>query len=87
MLYAKVDCPHCGNEVTFNNAKEIQKCCWCRRLVSVKFEKPRKNGKRIRCDVKAVDFPDKPNEHVSNNKNNKNLDDWTDKDIYGHKRT
>lgn len=76
MLYSKVDCPHCGNEITVNNTRETQKCRWCRRLISVKFDKPKKNGKKIkiRCRVEVVDFPE-----------TQNLNEWTDEDIYGHK--
>lgn len=56
MLYQKVDCPHCGNEITVSNLKETQKCQWCRRLVSVKLER---KGKKIKCDVEAIDFAEK----------------------------
>lgn len=57
MLYRKVECPHCGNEIVVTGTKEPQKCCWCRRLVLAKFKKLKKN--KVICEVEAVDFPDK----------------------------
>ena len=73
MLYTKVDCPHCGNEITVNDTRKIQKCCWCRRLVSVKFDKSRKGKKKFRCSVEAADFPEP-----------QNINERMEKDIYGY---
>lgn len=56
MLYYNTTCPHCGNEMTVNDLKETHKCPWCRRLVGAKFE--RTKGRRFRCTVEALDFPD-----------------------------
>lgn len=56
MLRQKVECPHCGNEIVVNEMREREKCHWCRRLLSVKFEKSK--GKRFDCIVEPIDFPD-----------------------------
>jgi len=68
MLYSKVECPHCGNEITVNNAKKEDKCRWCRRLISVSFNKNKKN--KIDCEVKPLDFPDESNFLLKNRKDN-----------------
>lgn len=54
MLYCRTECPHCGNEITVNNTREIQKCRWCRRSISVKLGRTSK--KKIWCEVKPMDF-------------------------------
>ena len=75
MLYCRIECPHCGNEITVNNAREIQKCCWCRRLISVNLR--RENGKKVRCEVEPTDFP-------KNQDNQKqSYSRWKDDDVYG----
>ena len=79
MLYRRVECPHCGNAVTVNNARETQKCCWCRRLLSVKLEKTSK--KKIRCEVEPVDFP----EGQKQDYRKQNYSKWKDEDIYGRR--
>ena len=56
MLYAKAVCPHCGNEITVNNARETQKCCYCRRLLSVSI--CRGKGRKVKCEVEPKDFSD-----------------------------
>lgn len=75
MLHHKVDCPHCGNEITVNNMRETQKCCWCRRLISVKLE--RVNKKKIRCEVEPVDFPEEQDSRKQS------YSRWKDDEIYG----
>lgn len=75
MLHYKAECPHCGNEITVNNVREIQKCCWCRRLISVKLERTRK--RKFRCEVNPIDFPE-------NQK--KNYSDWKDGDVHGRRK-
>lgn len=82
MIYRRVDCPHCGNEITVKSVPEDQKCRWCRRLVKATFS--RNKGKKWRVEVEPVDFPT----------NNKRYDDeriakkqsynrWMDGEIYG----
>ena len=73
MLFYRAECPHCGNEITVNNAKEIQKCCWCRRLISVKLTR---NKKKIRCEVEPIDFPEEKKQNYSR---------WKDEDVYGRR--
>jgi ribosomal protein S27E len=72
MFYGKVECPHCGNEITVNNEREIQKCCWCRRVLSVKFE--RFGKKKSRFNIKPMEFTEE--EKKSYNK-------WKEEDTYG----
>lgn len=72
MLYHKTECPHCGNEITVSNEKRIQKCCWCKRLVSAKFERTSK--KKVKCEVETVDFTESQKQSFSK---------WKDEEIYG----
>jgi hypothetical protein len=72
MLFCRTECPHCGNDITVNNAKEVQKCCWCRRLVSVKIERKKK---KVRCEVEAIDFPEDQKKDYSR---------WKDEGNYGY---
>lgn len=53
MLFCKVDCPHCGNEISVTNAKPEQKCQFCRRIVKVTIWR---KGRKVNCEVEAVDF-------------------------------
>lgn len=78
MLYRRVDCPHCGNEITVNNGRETTKCRWCRRLVQVRFTG---NGKRAKANVEAIDFPKEQQFDIRV----RSYDDWRDDDIYGCK--
>lgn len=80
MLHYATECPHCGNEITVNNARETQKCCWCRRIISVKLE--RTKNKKIRCEVEPVDFTP---ENQSPNYKKQSYSRWKDDDIYGRK--
>lgn len=81
MLYRKVDCPHCGNEITLKSIEEDQKCKWCRRLVKAKFTK---RGKKWDCEGIPVDFKDEPKSDLKIKK--KNYDEWIGEDIYGKRR-
>lgn len=76
MIYRRVECPHCGNDIGVSDAKETHKCRWCRRLISVKFIG---KGKKARCEVEATDFPE---ENVQNKKI-KNYSKWKEEDVYG----
>ena len=55
MLLYKTECPHCGNDITVSDKRKVHKCCWCRRLVGANFTKV---GKKTRCEVEALDFPE-----------------------------
>lgn len=77
MIYRRVECPHCGNEITVKSVPEAQKCQWCRRLVSAKFTKGR--GKKWHVEVEAMDFP----EEQKFNYGKKSYDDWKKDEIYG----
>lgn len=79
MLYHRVDCPHCGNEITVNNLRESRKCNWCRRPISVKLEKV---GKKIRCEVEPLDFTD----NEKQDHRTKSYSKWKEEDIYGRRR-
>ena len=93
-IYRKVECPHCGNEINVNSDVYHKKCRWCKRLVQVEFEG---KGKKAKCNVEAIDFPDEK-EYKDNNKNNKKekkmkrkpnrgnikpYSEWKDEDVYG----
>lgn len=65
MLFCSTECPHCGNEITVNNARETQKCLWCRRLISVKIQRKKK---KIRCEVEPIDFPENQKKDYSRRK-------------------
>ena len=52
-MFYKAKCPHCGNEINIHDARNTRKCPWCKRVISVKFEKIK--GK-TRCTVDSVDF-------------------------------
>lgn len=58
MLYQKVECPHCGNEITVNDTRSEDKCRWCRRLISVKFLRNKNKKRKFICEVEPLDFPD-----------------------------
>lgn len=75
IIYHATECPHCGNEITVNNAKEIQKCLWCRRPISVKLE--RISRKKVRCKVEAVDFCEEQKQNFSK---------WKGEEFYGHNK-
>ena len=79
MLCRRIECQHCGNEVTVNNARETQKCCWCRRLLYVKLERTSK--KKIRCEVEPMDFPKDQKQDYRK----QNYSKWKDEDIYGRR--
>lgn len=68
MLHRKVECPHCGNEIIVNNAREFAKCNWCRRAVKVKFTG---YGKRAKVKVEAVDSFEE--QRADNDRRNKNV--------------
>lgn len=74
MLYKKVECPNCGNEVTAKSVDEPQKCCWCRRLFTAKFIK--RKGKKWNCEVEPAEFTEERRRPNSYN-------NWRDEDIYG----
>jgi hypothetical protein len=74
MYYSKVECPHCGNELVISNAKEVQKCCWCKRLISIKFKWLSK--KKQIFTVEPMDFSEVQKKEYYNK--------WKDEDINGH---
>lgn len=75
MYYSKVECPHCGNEFTVNNERKSMKCCWCKRRMSIKFE---------RLGKKKVRFTVEPMESLAVQKND--YSKWEEQDIYGQKQ-
>lgn len=80
MIYQKVDCPHCGNEITVKSVPESQKCQWCRRLVNATFSKGK--GKKWRVEVKPVDFPvEQKFNYGKDNRSNRG-----DNEFYGKRR-
>lgn len=83
MAYRNVDCPHCGNEITVNSERETSKCCWCRRIVKVKFVG---YGKKLKVKVEAADFSENENFNAKtkNYDKRKHYNQWKDGDTYGH---
>ena len=55
MMYHKIECPTCGNEMVAKSVKEPQKCKWCRRLFLVNLTK--RKGKWL-WQAKPIDFPE-----------------------------
>lgn len=96
-MYRKVDCPHCGNEITVNSDTDVRKCRWCKRLVAVNFERKGK-GKKVKCKVEAIDFPDEKEHKEKKGKKEKKIKrepfrknirsylEWKDEDVYGKTR-
>lgn len=72
MYYSKIECPHCGNEFTVNSGDKIQKCCWCKRMLSVQFKKISK--KKQRFDVQPADFTEEQKKIFFNKRNGDNID-------------
>jgi len=75
MYYSKIECPNCGNEFTVNNARESMKCCWCKRLVSIKFERLGKRKHRFIVEPMEFSEEEKKDFHKK----------WEEKDAYGQK--
>lgn len=81
MIVRKATCPVCGNDTRVNNTKEEQKCEFCRRPISVKFEMRKAGGKnRWKVSVEAMPF-----ERRSDYKppKIKSLSKYREEDIYG----
>lgn len=74
----RVECPHCGNEMIVSDLKDTVKCCWCKRLMSVRFAG---KGKKASVIVEAIDFPTKRETPFNEFKS---YDSWKDEDIYGN---
>lgn len=58
MMYRRLDCPTCGNEVTAKSEHEPQKCPWCKRLfkVIVKVKNPKSKRRKFNWTPEPVDF-------------------------------
>lgn len=80
MIYRRVDCPHCGNEITVKSVPENQKCQWCRRLVKAIFSKGK--GKKWRVEVEPVDFPEEQKQDYRK----RNYNEWKDDEVYGSRK-
>ena len=81
MLYHRLECPHCGNEINVNSSKEPQKCHWCRRpiLIHLKVRK----GKKFEWIAEPVDFEDdKKPQNISHDKK-KRKPNWSYNDRFG----
>lgn len=51
--HRRVECPHCGNEITAKGTNEEQKCPYCRRKYKIKYTK---RGKKYYWEPEAIDF-------------------------------
>ena len=54
MMYHRIECPTCGNEMVAESVKEPQKCKWCRRLFLVKLTKRKR---KYIWEAEPADFP------------------------------
>lgn len=80
MIVRKVTCPVCGNDIRVNNTSEEQKCKFCRRCISVKFEARNSGGKKkYKVSVEALPFEQqsRPGYKI------KNLSKFREGEIYG----
>ena len=49
----RMDCPHCGNEVTAKGINDDQKCPFCKRKYKINYTK---RGKKFYWDAVAIDY-------------------------------
>ena len=85
MIVRKVTCPTCGNDTRVNNTKEEQKCEFCRRPISVKFEMGKAKGRsHWKVIVEALPFErnfKRPNQNRGYKI--KSVSKYREEDIYG----
>lgn len=55
MMYHRIECPTCGNEIVAESTKELQRCKWCRRLFSVNLTKRKR---KYIWEAEPIDFPE-----------------------------
>lgn len=53
MMYRKIDCPVCGNEITVKKMRGAQKCPYCKRFFEVEVTKIR--NKKYIFNAKELD--------------------------------
>ena len=53
MMYHRIECPTCGNEIVAESTKEPQMCKWCRRLFSVNITKRKR---KYIWEAEPIDF-------------------------------
>ena len=53
VCYRRIECPHCGNEITAKNIDDDQKCPFCKRKYKVKCTK---RGKKYHWEAIAIDY-------------------------------
>ena len=75
MMYNRLECPHCGNEINVSSSKEPQKCHWCRRLFRIHVK--RRKGKKFDWEAEPVDFEDDKKPQRSHK------DKWSYNDRFG----
>ena len=55
MMYHRIECPTCGDEIVAESTKEPQRCKWCRRLFSVNLTKRKR---KYIWEAEQIDFPE-----------------------------
>lgn len=58
MIVKNVVCPICGNDIRVNNAREEQKCEFCRRPLRVSFQKKMKASSKNRWSISIEPIDD-----------------------------
>lgn len=51
--FRRIDCPHCGNEITAKGINEDQKCPHCKRKYKINYTK---RGKKLHWEPVAIDY-------------------------------
>lgn len=51
--YRRIECPHCGNEITAKGVNEEQKCPHCRRMYKINYTK---RSKKYLWEAVAIDY-------------------------------
>ena len=64
MMYSRIECPNCGNDIVAKGVRGAQKCPWCRRLYKVLIEH---KGHKIHWSAEAVEFNDNDAVEICNN--------------------
>lgn len=51
--HRRIECPHCGNEITAKGTNEEQKCRYCRRKYKINYTR---RGKKFHWEPVAIDY-------------------------------
>lgn len=51
--FRRIECPHCGNDITAKGINDEQKCPFCRRKCKINYTK---RGKKFYWEPEAIDY-------------------------------